>query len=358
MHTTICSSSLPNITAQPSSQSVCPNESASLSVTASGTAPLSFQWKVLNTSTGIWENVSNATASTLTINNIPSNYNSQFYCEVRSNGDDCYQATNAVTISTNPSPTLVVTNPAAVCSPSTVNLEQASITAGSTEGLLFTYWTDEFATIPYATSTEASAGTYYIKGALGNCYDIKPVTVTSKNSPKVTLTGDATVCSGSQANLTLTFTGTGPFTYSINNGEPFPAASNPEIVFDTPTETKTYNVTSLIDADCAAQAGDLGEPVTITVADNEAPVITCPAEKNINGCGTNDINLINTGIVYSTIQQNITEAQFIAAGGTFSDDCGIASLIYQDSQTGTCPIVVTRTLLLVTLLEIFLHVSS
>jgi hypothetical protein len=92
----------------------------------------------------------------------------------------CSAVTATTTVTVNALPTLTITNPAPVCSPSTVDITAASVTSGSTGGLTYSYWTDAGATILFATPTTAGAGTYYIKGTLPatGCYIIKQVVVT------------------------------------------------------------------------------------------------------------------------------------------------------------------------------------
>lgn len=81
-------------------------------------------------------------------------------------------------------PVVTITDPAAVCSPSTVDLTSPSVTTGSTAGLTFTYWTNPAATAQYATPTAATTGTYYIKGTnAALCSDVKPVNVSVLQTP-------------------------------------------------------------------------------------------------------------------------------------------------------------------------------
>ena len=103
-------------------------------------------------------------------------------------------------VTVHASPVLVITNPAPVCAPGTVDLTDAAVTAGSTlpTGTLLTYWEDAAATTPVADpAAVAASGTYYIKASTATtpaCEDIEAVTVLINPSPTPTITGDLTVC--------------------------------------------------------------------------------------------------------------------------------------------------------------------
>jgi len=104
---------------------------------------------------------------------------------VVTNSSGCTSAeSDEVLILNLESPTIIITDPPVVCSPETVDLTASEVTQGSTPGLIYTYWTDSLATIPYYTPVEATSGTYYIKGTtLSGYFDIKPVNVTIHQSP-------------------------------------------------------------------------------------------------------------------------------------------------------------------------------
>jgi gliding motility-associated-like protein len=75
-------------------------------------------------------------------------------------------------------PPLLITNPAPVCFPSTVDITDPKITAGSALNLTYTYWSDAAATIQYRTPGAATDGTFYIKGVKADgSFIVKPVII-------------------------------------------------------------------------------------------------------------------------------------------------------------------------------------
>ncbi len=128
----------------------------------------------------------------------------------------CGNVTATTSVTINQIPVIVINDPPEVCSPSTVNITVAAITAGSTPGLIFTYWTDPAGTIAYGTPSTATAGTYYIKGTDGNgCYNISPVNVVVNPLPSVTGTRTDLTCAGAASGaIDITVSGgTTPYTF-------------------------------------------------------------------------------------------------------------------------------------------------
>lgn len=93
----------------------------------------------------------------------------------------CVSTPRTITIQQNGfPPTLRITDPPRICPDQTANLQAASITVGSDNGLTFTYWRDTTVTTPVTNPGAVSPGKYFIKATSSfGCVAIKPVTVTA-----------------------------------------------------------------------------------------------------------------------------------------------------------------------------------
>ena len=112
--------------------------------------------------------------------------NSGTYYIVLDNG--C-QTSQPVNVTINPIPVLNVTDPAAVCTPNTVDITASAVTSGSSAGTL-NYWQDAALTMPIANpSMIATSGTYYISLVSSGCMSSAPVDVTINPLPIVTMDG-------------------------------------------------------------------------------------------------------------------------------------------------------------------------
>ena len=276
---------------------------------------------------GVWA------ADVLTISGIPVASGIFNYTITLTGG--CGIATATGTITVNPLPVLIITDPAAVCSPVTVDLTVASVTAGSTAGLTLTYWTDVLATVPYGTPGSATTGTYYIKGTDGSgCYDIKPVNVIVNNSPSgTTLVTDVLCNGGSTGGVDLTvISGTAPYAFLWSNGAITEDLTNVIAGNYTVTITDANLCTAIV-------SGNVTEPATALAGATVVTNVSCGGSGNdgsidltvsggtgpylflwSNGAITEDIS----GLIIGTYTVTITDANGCTANAS-GDVVGSAS---------------------------------
>jgi large repetitive protein len=101
---------------------------------------------------------------------------------------------------------LKIKDPSPVCSPSTVDLTPDAVTSGSTNGLIFYYYSDPDLTMSIPSPTKVGAGTYYIKGVLtGSCkgFAVASVKATVLAKPNVVIPNPVIKRAGGNVDLTL-----------------------------------------------------------------------------------------------------------------------------------------------------------
>ena len=165
-----------------------------------------------------------------------------------------------VVVTINPLPNLVITNPAAVCFPATVDITVPAITAGSGAGATLTYFTDAAATnVLNNPNAVAASGTYYIKATtIFGCVTIKPVTVIINPLPTAAIAGSGALCRGDSKTLDITLFGTAPWTVTYSDGASTLTINNittaPYNLVVSPTVNTTYSLISVTDANCSNTA--------------------------------------------------------------------------------------------------------
>ena len=271
------------------------------------------------------------------------------YAKITSNSDPSVFSVSTVSLTVNQSPNLVITNPAAVCSPNTVNLQAAAVTAGSTlpVGTTLGYFTDAAATTAVATPTAVGAGTYYIKASCGTqpvCSDIKSVTVTVKLTPSnPTVSVIAPNCTTATGTVTVTspLDGGGvDYEYSNNGG-----TSYQDAVAFTVAANAGYSITVRNkNGNCVSTGAATGtmnaQPQT------PAKPTLCVVQPTLCGPATGSITVLSptgAGYEYSkdggTTWQTSTLFSNLAAGsnpGIIAKKDGCISAVASCSEATTC----------------------
>jgi hypothetical protein len=257
----------------------------------------------------------------------------------------CYDM-KPVNVTINPTPILVITNPAAVCQPLTVDLTNPAIISGSTlHGASLSYFKDVSGS-PVAISVQdagaiAVGGIYYIRAATAvGCFDMQQVTVTINPKPILVINDPAPVCDPGYVDLTAAAVTAGSTLYGATLTYWEDAGATTQLTNNPPPTMVFQSGTYYIKATTTEGCYDI-KPVTVTIHQRPAPSITGPD----NVCAG------SVGIVYST-DPGMSNYQWsifggvITAGATTStitvtwgpDGGGDLNVNYTDPLTGCDPL--------------------
>ncbi|MFA6129106.1 MAG: YDG domain-containing protein, partial [Bacteroidales bacterium] len=231
----------------------------------------------------------------------------------------------------NAGPSLIITNPAGICSPGSADLTLAMITAGSSPDLDLTYWIDAEATRKLENPYGVTSGTYYIK-AVNNagCYDIKPVRVIINQTPVLTINDPAPACEPDKINLTV-----GAVTAGSTPGLSYSywLDADATVPFSTPQTAISgiYYIKGTTPQGCSA-IGPVHVIITNTVG---TPVFFSVANERCQGAGSENYHATadnTTALTYSL------DAASVMGGNTINPSTG--NVVYAASWSGTSVITV------------------
>jgi hypothetical protein len=256
----------PAITSQPTSQTVTAGSSATFSVTASGTAPLSYQWRFNGS------NISGATSASYTLSNAQS-ANAGNYSVVVSNSAGSATSNNAtLTVSTTATAPSITTQPAS----QTINVGASatfSVTASGTGPLTY-QWRFNGSNISGATSTSYTVSNAQTANA-GNYSVVVTNSVGTATSNNAVLT----VNTGSTAGIIyVSPTGTDANPGTIDQPTTLTAAIAEAVAGDTIyLRGGTYNYSATI-AIAFGNNGTSSNPKRIFAYQSEVPVLNFSAQ--------------------------------------------------------------------------------
>ncbi|HQG76595.1 MAG TPA: PKD domain-containing protein [Bacteroidales bacterium] len=193
----------------------------------------------------------------------------------------CITDHDPLAVTVNPQPTANITNGGTMCDGGTRALTVSFI---GTAPFSFTYAINGTPQAPISTSDNpyilnaTLAGTYSVVNVTDNTGCTGPgsgtATITYFPKPTGIISGTAELCRGSQATITMTFTGVPPYTFTYTDGTtPVTVTNHPNSVYTanvSPSVSSTYTLVSLSDGNNCD--GVLSGQATINV--NQPPSLT------------------------------------------------------------------------------------
>ena len=308
----------PSITAQPASATICEGAAASFSVAASGTAPLTYQWRKNAV------NIGGATSSSYSIASA-SAADTASYDVVVTNG--CGSATSAAAVLTVNVPVSFTVQPQSqsACPGSNAVFD---VTPSGTSPFSFQWQKDGTpisgavsSSLVVASVASGDAGAYsvIVSNACGSMTSAAAV-LTIDVPGSITITTQpvsATACEGSGTIFSITAWGTSPLGYQWRwNGTPIALATSSTypIGAATPASAGAYDV--IVSGLCNSMVSD---PAILTVVP-VTPGVTCPSVLAVGtGCGGAGMPAFacSAPVIGQNVTLSLNQATPNAAGSVF-----------------------------------------
>lgn len=319
----------PSATATPTSQSICSNNTTTVSLT-SGVAGTTFAWTVTQTNVA-GASASSGTTIAQTLTATTASAGTAIYT-VTPTASSCPGSPVTVTVTVNPAPSMTATPTAqSICSAATTTVALSSATGGATFAWTVTQTNVTGATAGSgtvisqalnATTTSAGTAVYTITPSSGGCAGT-PVTVTVTVNPTPSATATPTsqsICSNNTTTVSLTSGVAGTtFAWTVTQTNVTGAtASSGATIAQTLTATTASAGTAVYTITPTASSC-AGSPVTVTVTVNPAPTVTAtPTTQSICSAATTTVALSSstggTTFAWTVTQTNVSGAS--AASGT------------------------------------------
>jgi Bacterial Ig domain/Immunoglobulin domain/Purple acid Phosphatase, N-terminal domain/Immunoglobulin I-set domain len=349
----------PSITSQPASQTVTAGQTASFSVAATGTAPLTYQWKKNGAV------ISGSTSSSYTTPATTSSDNgAQFTVLVSNSAGSATSSAATLTVSAAPVAPSITTQPVG----QTVTAGQtASFSVAATGTAPLTYqWKKNGAVIPGATSssyttpatTSSDNGaqfTVLVSNSAGSATS-SAATLTVNAAPVApsitTQPVGQTVTAGQTASFSVAATGTAPLTYQWKkNGAVISGATSSS--YTTPATTSSDNGAqfTVLVSNSAGSATSSAATLTVSAAPVAPSITTQPASQTLTAGQTASFSVAAMGTAPLTYQwkkngtviSGATSSSYTTPATTSSDNGAQFTVVVSNSAGSATSSVATLT---------------
>jgi hypothetical protein len=314
----------PTITTQPANQTVTAGQTATFTVVATGTAPLSYQWRKNGVA------ISGATSSSYTTPATTTTDSGSTFAVVVSNTVGTVTS-SAATLTVNPTPASPTITTQPVSQTVTAGQTATFTVAASGTAPLNYQWqkngvaisgatSSNYTTPATATSDSGSTFAVVVSNSAGTATS-SAATLTVNPAPAsptiTTQPANQTVTAGQTATFTVAATGTAPLNYQWQkNGVAISGATSSNYTTPATTTSDSGSTFAVVVSNTAGTVTSTA--ATLTVNPAPAPAIQLNPTSINFGNAVVGVNLSQVLIIKNTGTATLTISQMTAAGSAFS----------------------------------------